>query len=178
VWAARAGNDTVQKNARGSYRVVGANSPATARLCTSQGDAPVLPRRDHLVRDDKHQPNKGGDRGARALALTAESGGATRAALLAMRAHRGTGSSNPLPSAGESANQRFLSSGAIRLLPGRWAIERTLGPLNRNWRLGKDFEATLASATTWIYIASVYLLVRRLARLTQVIEKVLQLLRS
>src|SRR5271169_879094 len=34
--------------------------------------------------------------------LTAESSGATRAALLAMRAHRGTGSSNPLPSSGES----------------------------------------------------------------------------
>src|SRR6266446_8151935 len=33
---------------------------------------------------------------------TAESGGATRAALLAMRAHRGTGSSNPLPSSRES----------------------------------------------------------------------------
>jgi hypothetical protein len=41
--------------------------------------------------------------------LTAESGGATRAALLAMRAHRGTGSSNPLPSSGESiANRCFL----------------------------------------------------------------------
>ena len=40
--------------------------------------------------------------------LTAESGGATRAALLAMRAHRGTGSSNPLPSSGESgANSRL-----------------------------------------------------------------------
>jgi hypothetical protein len=35
--------------------------------------------------------------------LTAESSGPTRAALLAMRAHRGTGSSNPLPSTGESA---------------------------------------------------------------------------
>ena len=48
------------------------------------------------------------DRGCKAAiqgaALTAESGGATRAALLAMRAHRGTGSSNPLPSSGESAN--------------------------------------------------------------------------
>ena len=46
--------------------------------------------------------------------LTAESGGATRAALLAMRAHRGTGSSNPLPSSGESANFRFLSGFVAR----------------------------------------------------------------
>jgi hypothetical protein len=36
--------------------------------------------------------------------LTAESGGATRAALLAMTAHRGTRSSNPLPSSGESVS--------------------------------------------------------------------------
>ena len=43
--------------------------------------------------------------------LTPESGGATRAALLAMRAHRGTGSSNPLPSSGESTNHRFLGGG-------------------------------------------------------------------
>ena len=51
------------------------------------------------------------DRGCKAapfkeLPLTAESGGATRAALLAMRAHRGTGSSNPLPSSGESSKPR------------------------------------------------------------------------
>jgi hypothetical protein len=44
--------------------------------------------------------------------LTAESGGATRAALLAMRAHRGTGSSNPLPSSDESATNGVL---ALRL---------------------------------------------------------------
>ena len=54
------------------------------------------------------------DRGCKAAPfkeppLTAESGGATRAALLAMREHRGTGSSNPLPSSGESTNHRFLS---------------------------------------------------------------------
>jgi hypothetical protein len=53
------------------------------------------------------------DRGCKAAPfkkppLIAESGGATRAALLAMRAHRGTGSSNPLPSSRESANSRSL----------------------------------------------------------------------
>src|SRR6516162_9955733 len=40
--------------------------------------------------------------------LTAESSGATRAALFATRAHRGTGSSNPLPSSGESASRGIL----------------------------------------------------------------------
>jgi len=50
------------------------------------------------------------------------------------------------------------------LLPRRWVVERTLAWLNRNRRLAKDFEVTLASAQAWIYIASVKLLSRRLAR--------------
>jgi transposase len=52
--------------------------------------------------------------------------------------------------------------GTFELLPRRWVVERTLAWLNRNRRLAKDFEATLASATTWIYIASVNLLIRRM----------------
>lgn len=50
------------------------------------------------------------------------------------------------------------------LLPRRWVVERTLAWLNRNRRLAKDFEATIESAMTWLYIASVKLLSRRLAR--------------
>ena len=50
------------------------------------------------------------------------------------------------------------------LLPRRWVVERTLAWLNRNRRLAKDFEATIASAEAWIYIASVKLLSRRLTR--------------
>ena len=49
------------------------------------------------------------------------------------------------------------------LLPRRWVVERTLAWLNRNRRLAKDVEATIESATTWLYIASVKLLSRRLA---------------
>jgi transposase len=51
------------------------------------------------------------------------------------------------------------------LLPRRWVVERTLAWLNRNRRLAKDFEATIESAETWLMIASVKLLTRRLARL-------------
>jgi transposase len=51
----------------------------------------------------------------------------------------------------------------FHLLPRRWVVERTLAWLNRNRRLAKDFEASITSATTWIYIASVQLLIRRLA---------------
>ena len=44
------------------------------------------------------------------------------------------------------------------------AVERTLAWLNRNRRLAKDFEATIESALSWLYIANVKLLARRLAR--------------
>jgi transposase len=50
------------------------------------------------------------------------------------------------------------------LLPRRWVVERTFAWLNRNRRLAKDFEASIESATTWLYIASVKLMSRRLAR--------------
>src|SRR6201988_1310002 len=43
----------------------------------------------------------------------------------------------------------------FQLLPRRWVVERTLAWLNRNRLLAKDCEASIASATTWIYIASV-----------------------
>jgi len=49
-------------------------------------------------------------------------------------------------------------------LPRRWVIERTFAWLNRNRRLSKDFEASIASAEAWIMIANVKLLSRRLAR--------------
>jgi transposase len=59
--------------------------------------------------------------------------------------------------------KRPAAATGFQLLPRRWVVERTLAWLNRNRRLAKDFEASIASATTWIYVASVQLLVRRLA---------------
>ena len=52
----------------------------------------------------------------------------------------------------------------FEVLPRRWVVERTLAWLNRNRRLAKDFEGTIASAKAWLYLASVQLLIRRLAR--------------
>ena len=48
------------------------------------------------------------------------------------------------------------------LLPRRWVVERTLAWLNRNRRLAKDVERTTESAVTWLYVASVKLMSRRL----------------
>jgi len=50
------------------------------------------------------------------------------------------------------------------LLPRRWVVERTLAWLGRSRRLAKVFEATIASATAWMLLASIRLLSRRLAR--------------
>jgi len=50
------------------------------------------------------------------------------------------------------------------ILPRRWVVERFFAWINRNRRLAKDFEATIASATAFLYAASVMLLARRLAR--------------
>ena len=54
----------------------------------------------------------------------------------------------------------------FHVLPRRWVVERTFAWLNRNRRLAKDFEATVASSEAWLYLASVQLLARRLARPT------------
>lgn len=52
----------------------------------------------------------------------------------------------------------------FQLLPRRWVVERTFAWLGRSRRLAKDFEATIASATAWLFIAHIRLLSRRLAR--------------
>jgi hypothetical protein len=60
-----------------------------------------------------------------------------------------------------STEKSFLVAGSTVFFPK--ISLRTLAWLNRNRRLAKDFEATIASATTWIYIASIQLLIRRLS---------------
>jgi transposase len=59
--------------------------------------------------------------------------------------------------------KRAADAVGFQLLPRRWVVERTLAWLNRNRRLAKDFEGSIASAKAWVYIASVQLLIRRLA---------------
>jgi transposase len=50
------------------------------------------------------------------------------------------------------------------LLPRRWVVERTFAWLGRCRRLAKDFEHSIASAEAWIFIASIRIMTRRLAR--------------
>jgi len=51
----------------------------------------------------------------------------------------------------------------FQVLQWRWIVERTFGWLNRSRRLSKDFEALPATTETWIRIAMIQLMVRRLA---------------
>jgi len=48
--------------------------------------------------------------------------------------------------------------------PRRWVVERFFAWINRNRRLAKDFEASIASANAFLYAASIMLLVRRIGR--------------
>jgi len=59
---------------------------------------------------------------------------------------------------------RTHSIGTFTPEPRRWVVERTFAWLGRSRRLAKDFEATIASATAWVLIASARVLSRRLAR--------------
>src|ERR1700693_4509249 len=59
--------------------------------------------------------------------------------------------------------KRSDQAAGFEVLPRRWVVERTFAWLNRNRRLAKDFEASIASAKAWVYITSVQLLIRRLA---------------
>lgn len=49
------------------------------------------------------------------------------------------------------------------LLPKRWVVERTWGWLNWSRRLAKDYEVLTETSETFIYVAMIRLMIRRLA---------------
>lgn len=49
------------------------------------------------------------------------------------------------------------------VLPRRWVIERTFGWLVKFRRLSKDYEETASSSETWIRLAMINIMARRLA---------------
>jgi putative transposase len=49
------------------------------------------------------------------------------------------------------------------VLPKRWIVERTLAWLSRYRRLSKDYEETSQSSETWVRLAMIHLMLRRLA---------------
>jgi transposase len=59
--------------------------------------------------------------------------------------------------------RRLADTVGFEVLLRRWVVERTLAWPNRNRRLAKDFEASIESAKAWVYIASMQVIVRRIA---------------
>jgi putative transposase len=55
---------------------------------------------------------------------------------------------------------------AAQELLWRWIVERAFGWLNRSRRLSKDFEALPETTETWIRIAMIQLMTKRLAAKT------------
>jgi putative transposase len=54
----------------------------------------------------------------------------------------------------------------FRVPQWRWIVERTFGWLNRSCRLSKDFEALPEITETWIRIAMIQIMIKRLAAKT------------
>ena len=53
---------------------------------------------------------------------------------------------------------------AFEVQPHRWIVERTLGWINRERRLSKDYEQLPETSEAWVYVTMIRLMVRRLAR--------------
>ncbi|MDQ3813543.1 MAG: transposase, partial [Armatimonadota bacterium] len=53
----------------------------------------------------------------------------------------------------------------FQVLPKRWKVEQFLGWLNTYRRLSKDYERTTASSQGMIYLVSICLMTRKLARM-------------
>lgn len=59
--------------------------------------------------------------------------------------------------------EREAGQKGFQVIPKRWVVERTFAWLGRNRRLSKDYEFLSETSETWLYIAMVALLTRRLA---------------
>ena len=53
----------------------------------------------------------------------------------------------------------------FQVQPQRWKVERTLGWFNRFRVLSKDYEVYAETSAQWVYLASIHVMQRRLARL-------------
>jgi len=59
--------------------------------------------------------------------------------------------------------KRSDTANGFEVLPRRWVVERTFGWFGRCRRLAKDWERSIESSTAWVNIASIRIMVRRLA---------------
>lgn len=57
----------------------------------------------------------------------------------------------------------FKAVRGFQLMRRRWVVERTFAWLGRYRRLSKDYEQTVLSSKTWLWVATVRMLAQRLA---------------
>ena len=55
----------------------------------------------------------------------------------------------------------------FRVLPKRWLVERTFGWFNRSRLVSKEYDVYVAVSEHWVYLASIQVMMRRLARKKQ-----------
>ena len=60
--------------------------------------------------------------------------------------------------------ERSADTEGFVVLPHRWIVERTLSWLMRNRRLSKDYERKVQTSETFMEVAMIRLILRRLAR--------------
>jgi len=60
--------------------------------------------------------------------------------------------------------ERSADTEGFAVLPHRWVVERTFGWLMRNRRLSKDYERKVQTSETYIKVAMIRLILKRLAR--------------
>ena len=60
--------------------------------------------------------------------------------------------------------ERDREARGFEMLPKRWIVERTFSWLIRNRRLSKDYERLVQTSETFIEVAMIRLILRRLAR--------------
>jgi putative transposase len=60
--------------------------------------------------------------------------------------------------------ERSADTEGFAVLPHRWIVERTLGWLMRNRRLSKDYERMVQTSETYIKVAMIRLILKRLVR--------------
>jgi len=56
------------------------------------------------------------------------------------------------------------STATLVILPRRWVVERTFAWLGRSRRLSKDYEALCETSQTFVFLAMIHLMARRLAK--------------
>jgi len=64
---------------------------------------------------------------------------------------------------GVEVRKRPEEQKGFHVIPTRWLVERSLGWMNRDRRLSKDDERTIASSESWVKISFIGQMTRRLA---------------